>query len=1345
MRRRNSSATFVATVEIEGYRGVVLRVWLVGGPKLSLGDEPLQLPERRAARSLLAWLALHPGDHQRSKVAAMLWPDVLDESARASLRVVLSALRRTLGPDTDRYLATTREEVGLTGDDVWVDAREFTRLIESGDLKQAAALGYGELLPGLDDDWAYAARDEHRLREAVVLARLAQQAESDGDLAAAIDWNRRQLGFDPLAEDAARELMRRLAAAGDRPGALRVYNRLQQQLRQELGLAPSPATRGVAGLVRDRADDPRDASARHRHAAPPGGVVTFLFTDLVGSTELAQAVGDDASEQLFKRHLATLREAIATGGGYEVKQMGDGLMAAFASPAAAVASAIAMQQAVARDSARAEYPLEVRIGLDVGDAMEEGGDYWGTPIVVARRLCDSAGGGQILVSETVRQLVGSRGGHEFSQLGQMELKGLADPVPARKVVWHERSSPGEGIPSPLAAADRRGFVGRSAPLAQLEALLPDGQESGWTLALVSGEPGIGKTRIAAKLARVAADRGTSVLFGRCYEEALTPYQPFVEALERYIGNRSPDVLRQQLGSLAGDLRRLLPSLEDPHVQLPTARLGDPDGERYRLFSAVAALLGSARTPILLVLDDLHWADEPTVLMLKHVLRAPSDASGLIVVTYRDSELPEDHAFARVIGDLARERALNPIELDGLDEEAVSELVNDWEGNAPSDLSVAIHRETDGNPFFIEELLRHLSERGNARGNGSALPPLHELGVPEGVQRVIERRVMGLRDDAKRVLRLAAVIGREFDFSVLEAISDLSAEALLDAIDDLLAAHLIAEEPAKFGSYSFSHALIRDALYDDMTAIRRARLHRRIGESIEALFAQDLAPRLPELAHHFVKGAAVGPDERGIEYSRRAGEQAADKSAYEEAAAHFERALAVLEAMPAPDAARRSDLLRAAAGARLRAGHLDQSRSLFQRAAAEARRLNDSERLAAAALGHAGGLSAFGIVAVDEPTIALVEEALRRVHEKDSILRARLLATLPIATYFTAPVSTRSELSREAVEMSVRLGDRATELFALTARHWATLGPDGIDERKAAADRIVELASETQDLEMAFRGYMFQAGTLLELGDRAAFAAVDCCEDLATTLRQPNFVWENQLQQAMRALLEARIGDAEGLATSAATSATELGQAPRAMNHYASLMISIRWLQGRLVELEGAVEAFAAQYPWISTWPLVPPFIADQAGRRDEARSALDAILEEGVEQFPRDRSWLLNMAALSLLCHSLNAEPSQVAPVHALLEPFAGRMIVAGGGSLCLGSVELYLGLLAERLKLGEEASERYSRAVVTNEAFGAPAFQALAEHFSAQFLQSHGATAEASELFRSARTRFPGLNFHAR
>ena len=474
----------------------------------------------------------------------------------------------------------------------------------------------------------------------------------------------------------------------------------------------------------------------------------------------------------------------------------------------------------------------------------------------------------------------------------------------RATALKAQAEPAPVVPIPNMLTDiGRVFVGRKRELKELEQLWDDALDGRRRLALLAGEPGVGKTRLAVEFARRVHTEGSTVLAGRCDEDMGVPYQPFVEALRHFVDHVSQRRLVTSLGRHAGELVRIHPDLAVRlSGQLPPPLRSDPETERYRLFEAVTAWLAAASAdhPVLLVLDDLQWATKPTLLLLRHLMR-PADRMRLLVLgTYRDTELHPDHPLTELLADLRRQSEVDRLSLSGLDQGEVATFMAEAAGHDMDEdglaLARTIHGETEGNPFFVREIIRHLAESGaleRGEGGWTTRLPVDQLGIPEGVREVVVRRLARLSGDANQALRVAAVVGADFELDVVEAAGDLGGEALLAAVEEAVAARVVIEVSAT--RFRFAHALMRATLYESLTATRKVTLHRKAAQAIETIHEGALDDYLPALAHHWARASASAADTaRAVGYATRAGDRALAQLAHDEAVTYYRQALDLLQ-------------------------------------------------------------------------------------------------------------------------------------------------------------------------------------------------------------------------------------------------------------------------------------------------------------------------------------------------------------------------------------------------------------------------------------------------------------------
>ena len=882
-------------------------------------------------------------------------------------------------------------------------------------------------------------------------------------------------------------------------------------------------------------------------------------------------------------------------------------------------------------------------------------------------------------------------------------------------------------PPPPPTTDGRGFfatrsgaafVGRRGEIDRLREYLDRATEGNRQLVLLEGEPGIGKTRLAMEFMELCESEGSLALYGRCDAETLVPYQPFVEALRRYV-SRAPEQAGAWRAQHGAELGRVIPEL---------AAGGDTPGgpeeeERYRLFDAVSEVLNdiARHQPVVLVLDDLHWADKPTLLMLRQMVRAAGESPLLIVATIRDTERPT--ALVDMLVQLRREHYFDRIELTGLDEEDATVLIGEFGPQGmPEHVNRALWEETKGNPFFLEEMVRHLGTTSpNPEGNGSAWP----LELPEGIREVIGRRLATLSDRAGQLLTTAAVMGREFRVEVLEAVSELDEDELDEVIEESVGAHVIAEVPGVYGRCSFTHALIRQTLYDGLTATRRARLHLRVAEALEQLDA-DAA----ELAHHFSLAPPARGASKAVEYAESAARRATGVLAYEEAARLYTVALAALE--QAPDGAEhRCRLLLALGHAQTKAGDTIEAHATFRAAADTARALGSAQLLAQAALGYgAPGQMAGGIV--DEELVQLLEEALEAVGDDEPALRSRLVGRLAIELSFSEARERRAELSSEAVELARQVGDPRGLGFALVARHWSLWGPGNVQERLEAANDLLGLAESSGDERLAIAGHRWRMIDLLELGDiDAVDIEIDAYARIAERRRRLSDSLYVHIYRAMRLLLagEFDAAEAEGYA---AVSLGNRVQDPNTGNATLLQACTLRRERGRLDRLEAPVRAYAERFHAIPGWVCVLAHLLAETGRGDEAREILDGFAADGFRGIPLDGIWLGAVGYLAETAAVLG-DATHAQALHDLLEPYADRNVAIGWASSCTGSAARHLGLLADLLGKRKQAIAHFETALAMNERMRARPWVAHTQVELARVLSQQAAGRErAGELLEA-------------
>jgi class 3 adenylate cyclase len=1077
------------------------------------------------------------------------------------------------------------------------------------------------------------------------------------------------------------------------------------------------------------------ARSRRRHddrnypaVVAGSGTVTLLFTDLVGSTESLVALGEDRYDSVRDEHEVLVAGTIAAHHGEVVKSTGDGYMGAFRRAGDAVGAAAEIQRLVSSRNEGSEVALGVRIGISAGDVVERAGDYQGVSAVEAARLCAAAAGGQILVSETVRSLVGSRGGHDFVALGDLDLKGLP-PLATAAVRWCDDApvfAPAGGVKGSLPASPTAPFARADDELAGRRVEL-DRLESAWTrardgvrqVALVAGEPGIGKTRLAAELLSWVSEDGVA-LYGRCDEEGIVPYQPFVEALRPSVAAYSAGTLHQRLHGLEQDLARVFPELLGRLPAQSRSFPSDAESERYRLFEAITAIVTgiTATRSVILVLDDLHWADKPTVLLLRHILRSVQGAALLIVVCYREMELAADHPLTDLVADLRREPFVAWIGLDGLSETETRALLAAQAGvEITSSLSAVLHDETGGNPLFLAELLRHLTETERLPlddADGAQPIDITALDLPDGVRDVVARRLRRLPSPVNDVLSLAAVIGMEFDAALIGRAAQQRTESVLEALDEATDARLVREHPDRTGRYAFSHALIRQTVYKQLRTARRAQLHASIGAALEEAGGPDA--RAGALAHHFTEALPLGTAAKAIEYTTEAGHEAVADFALEDAVPYFERALHLLKQYAPTDWTQQVELLIDLAEALV---NVDDTAGVHAalRAVDEARANGSPEQFGRAVAVFAEPNSA--VLLYPNQVGTLLDEAQQELGEDHPSVRARLVA-IEAFKYSTYQLQGRDgrALADRAVQLARDAADAPTLTAALFARAINLESTAQTTERLALGEELVALgrAAGRRAAMATAQGLRVLAGVHLELGD---------AESLSSTIAElgrkgeelrwvPALVFEAQWR-ATQALLEGRFEDVRARWN-------DMRRYARAYRAVADLEAAQSYYlareQGDLAAVLGPLEQIAAES---SESIYVPALVAvAQLDTADEtaARRTLDALTAEDLRRSGTETAGRAVLALLAEVAAAGEAK-SHAALLYKLLDPFAGRLLATVIGLACLGAAERYQGMLSTTLERWDAAETHFERALDLELRIRGHALVPRTRYWQARFLRA--------------------------
>jgi hypothetical protein len=835
-----------------------------------------------------------------------------------------------------------------------------------------------------------------------------------------------------------------------------------------------------------------------------------------------------------------------------------------------------------------------------------------------------------------------------------------------------------------------------------------------------------------------------VLAGRCDPDVAAAYGPFTEALRQAVaGIGDNETLGRYLGQWPGELMRVVPEFANVSGFV-SPLTSDPDTERWRLFDAVVSALASLGVTdgLMLVIDDLQWAAPPTLALLRHLLRSELPLRLMLLATYRvtDIDIDRAHPLATWVGDMQRIPGVATLQLGGLNETDMGQLVAAASGH---DLDAGqlnfvswLCRETAGNALFADQVLRRLTETGDLYFSDDGwhlTTSLDTLKLPEGIREVIWRRLDPLGEHVNQVLTMGSIVGFEFNLEVVAAVLGATEDHCLDALERAAAARLVTE--AGTDRWRFVHALVRSALYDGLSASRRARRHRQVAQILEASLPCDSLA----LAHHWSLAAGRDAPTRACEWLRYAGDDAMDRLAPDQATVFYAQVLDInTKAGGVLDAPDRVAVAIALGTAQRLMGDAAYRETLLA-AAEDANRLNNAKLLAEAAVANSRG---FWSVAgeVDTERTVVLENALAALPPTDSRLRARILANLAAELLFSPDRNRRFSLSDEALAVARRLDDDQALFDVLFTRVVSTNTPARVSTLWAEAQELLPLAARVGDPGREANAALVWYATATYVGQlEEADKMLSYADRLTRELGQPTLRWLTAAHRAGRPLLAGRLAEAEAVAGEALSYGQEAGEQD-AFTWYGAQLAIIRRDQGRLDELIDAVAQVAAGMPQVLVWQAFLAVGYCELERLDEARAAFERLAARGFQTMPDDHYWLLGMSLAADACAWVGTKEHAQA-LYRQLRPWA--QLSASAGIFSLGCVERPLGILATTMGKHDLAETHLIAAVEENERIDSPAWASTARLDLVDLLLARGKRGDADrsqQLIRDALTRVHGL-----
>jgi class 3 adenylate cyclase/tetratricopeptide (TPR) repeat protein len=1070
-----------------------------------------------------------------------------------------------------------------------------------------------------------------------------------------------------------------------------------------------------------------------------GPVLTFLLTDVVGSTRMWEEAPDAAAWSL-QRHEELIELAVSKHRGRVLKSRGEGdsTFSVFSEAWDAVAAAAEAQAELAQEAWPDQTVIRVRMAIHAGETSARDDDYFGPTVNRASRLRALAGPGQVLMSQSVAQLVAGQltPGLELIGVGPRKLRDLARPEqvfalsgPGLSTVVDDSSTAHGRTPLParLARPEPSAFYGRSAERAVIDQALAVVEHDRWRqLVMVLGDPGMGKTRLVSEAARAAHAGGATVLFGRCHQGLGVPFAPFLEAFGHLARYASQEVLDKHAARHGRRLARMVPDLAERLPGSAAEASVDLDAERYLVFIAARDLLDAASKsrPLALILDDIQWMDSVSLQLLRYLIQVGEPGALLVMATCRDTEVDQNGPLAQLLTDLWREDGTHRIALEGFGAEEIRELVEALAGgqlgDAGESLVGALIKETGGNPFIVRQLLLHLADTGAISSQGEIVHvelDLAEVDVPKSVQDLVMSRVGRAGETAVRALSVASVIDSDFDARLVASVLELDQDQVLDSLERARASGLI-RRGGQAGDFTFVHGIVSHTLSDQLGPPRKQRFHRRIAVEL----GSRPHPITSSVAYHWVASGPAGDPPQIVSWATRAGQEAMSRLAPAEAVRWFEGAAHALDRMPQAGEDQAVALMVELGTAQRLAGNTDHRRTLLD-AATRAREASRDDLFVRAVLANHRGWESLG-GDVDHDRVALLRTALEvaTISVGD---RARLLANLASELTYDERRDQTLALADQALVQAKQADDPAVLLHVLLARFPTVFQPDRAAQCLSETSELINLARRVDDPQALVLAAMYRFNACLSLADLDGLdSALDVACEGVERLGLPLLQHLVLIKQNMRALLAGDLAAAE----SYAQRAFKIGQAcgvPEAMAHYYAQLTRIRHAQGRLDELVPGFERLVAANPSVTALRSTLCRLYCLLGRFEQARPLFDVDAGDQFESVPGNRYLLMNMVVFAEACADL--EILQPAPMlYDRLMPYRDQVPV--GDATFLAPVAFYCGRLAALLGEVDQAVAHFAEAETINTKLNSPMWSVVTRSEWAAALLGRGADADRTQ-----------------